>query len=130
MPVDELLKSALPIPNLASRGASAIIFGFYERRKEGIKTLLLLGKKSRAYVITQDGCRGFLLGYYCNSVSWLYGMKMLETYKTKMAQTYEGNDFDKIFEEIVEFKQAQEIDIYLKRHYRDFYLLMLTECNG
>ena len=71
LPVESSFAHSLPIPAIMSRHACAIIFSFHSRRKEVIKLLLTISKSARAYIITQNGLRGFLLDSHINSMSWI-----------------------------------------------------------
>ena len=50
--VDMGLKHSLPIPGINSRLASAVVLGYYSRRKKVIKTVIVLNRASRTYIIT------------------------------------------------------------------------------
>ena len=52
LPVDQEMRHQLLVPRLPSRLATAVILGFTGRRKLVIKTLLVINKSGRAYIIT------------------------------------------------------------------------------
>ena len=51
----------LPFPGLESRLSSAIVLSYQGISKEVIKLTLVLSKRSRVFIISQEGLKGFLL---------------------------------------------------------------------
>ena len=79
----------LVIPTLKSRLATAVIFGFQGLAKEVIVTLILLGNSSRAFIITQEGLRGFLNTTYSHSDSWLFEFQTSLKFREQMTRNIE-----------------------------------------
>ena len=71
-PVDKELVHCLPFPGLPSRLATALVLGLDDRWKTAVKKTMVLSKGARAFIITQDGCKGFILYEHVNSASWFY----------------------------------------------------------
>ena len=76
--------NALPIPNLKSRLSTSIIFSYQDRRKAVVKLLLILCHSGRAFVITQDGLKGFLMTNHDNIASWLIELRLSRTFRKQI----------------------------------------------
>ena len=70
--VKSSLRHSLVSTMLPSRHATAIVFGYYGRRKSVIALLYTLNNHSRAFIITQDHLPGFTVPIHINCESWLY----------------------------------------------------------
>ena len=84
LPVNKQLIHALPIPGVQSRLCTAIIFSYQNLNKDVIVIALQLSKRTRAYIITQEGLPGFLFDHHESIESWLYEIKMSEKARQKM----------------------------------------------
>ena len=62
----------LPIPGLQSRLSTALIWSRFDSAKVTLKTLLLLSRGSHAYIISQDGLRGFMPTQYEDFASKMF----------------------------------------------------------
>ena len=60
-PVKKKDRHCLPTQRIKSRLCTAEIWSFFGLKKEVIKMLLVLGKSSRAFIVTQEGLKGFCL---------------------------------------------------------------------
>ena len=76
LPVEPHRRANLPWTRLKSRLSTAIICTFWGRRKPVIVTMLTLNKSGRAYIITQEGLRGFLVNRHDNLNSWIFELQM------------------------------------------------------
>ena len=74
-PVCNSRKHALPIPGIKSRLCSSIILSYQGRAKEVIQLAILVSNDSRAFIITQDCLRGFLINKHTNNDSLLFDLQ-------------------------------------------------------
>ena len=61
VPTKPELKNKLPFKPIASRIANAIILSYIDYRSQACQLLQKLNHTGRAYIISQDGLRGFLV---------------------------------------------------------------------
>ena len=69
--VDEQLIHSYPIPGLKSRLSSAVIFSYLGLKKDVSRIVMVLSRRSRAYMITQGFLAGFLSLNYENLTSMM-----------------------------------------------------------
>ena len=74
----------LPFPGLPSRISTAICLSFDDLSTNVIKKMMVLSKRGRVYIITQNGLSGFLMKRHDNCLSWIYDC-MLTDLKEKSA---------------------------------------------
>ena len=70
--VSKNLRHSNPFPGLNSRLASAEILSYYDIQKEVVKTVVILNRAGRAFILSQGGLPGFLNTHYENMESLLF----------------------------------------------------------
>ena len=61
----------LPFPGIPSRISTAICLSLDDLQINVIKKMLVLCKRGRVFIITQNGLSGFLLKCHNNCLSWI-----------------------------------------------------------
>ena len=78
--VNRALRHSLPSDRIRSRLCHAKVWENFGLKKDAVKTLILLSRHSRAFIITQ-GLNGFLLDNHTCSESWFFEFKCSEKFR-------------------------------------------------
>ena len=70
----------LPTDLIKSRLCHGEIWGKFDLTKGTTKVLIILSKRSRAFILTQR-LKGFLIDHHNNSASWLYEFQNSEAFR-------------------------------------------------
>ena len=125
--VDPSLTHSLPIPPIESRHASAILLSYFGRRKEVIKFLLTFHKAGRSFIITTNGLPGFLLTKHNNSNSFLYELKLSESFQIEAIAMMRGTIMFEEFKMKLDLAGSTDnIEKLLKIAYPPIYEAMLN----
>ena len=121
------LRHSLPLPGVNSRLASAVIPGFYGRRKKVIKTVIVLNRASRTYIITQGGLPGFLLEQYDTLESLMYNEHhMTVRFQSELITDLRKEEIESLIEDLMKQQTFHEKLSLLKHSYPSLYVAYLV----
>ena len=124
-PVEQQHKKDLPLNKLRSRLVTAVIFGLHGRKIKVIKMLLTLSKSSRAFIITQNGLKGFLSEHHNNRFSWFYELQLSAQFRREVACHLEQMELEGLANELAGCKTVDEKESRLRHVYPITYVAFL-----
>ena len=84
--VDPSLRHGLPSDRIKSRLSHAKIWELYGIKKDTIRTLIILSRNSRAFVLTQRlTLDGFLIDYHVCIASWFFEFQFYTQFSSRIA---------------------------------------------
>ena len=86
MTVDPALRHSLPSERIKSRLSHAKIWRLFGLKKDTVKTLILLSRHSRAFILTQR-LDGFLIVKHEHSASWFFDFCNSLQFRTRIANS-------------------------------------------
>ena len=124
--VDDKLRHSLPLPGIQSRLASAVIFSFLGKKKNVSKTVIVLNRGGRAYIITQGFLAGFLISNYESLASLMFN-ELTMNCKFKCENEIEEKLKLKALEEALDAQlNSEKKFMHVKHRHPELYVAYLT----
>ena len=113
-PIDNFLKHSKPSDRIDSLMCHALIWAKFGLKKETIKTLILLSKKGRAYILRQR-LDGFLLDKHNNSASWFFNIDTSDKFRNEFQKgCLMPGQIDEFFTKVKDLSSTEKVT--LMRH--------------
>ena len=123
--VDPALRHSLPSDRISSRLSHAKIWELFGLKRDTVKTLVLLSRHSRAFILTQ-GLNGFLLECHDCSASWFFDFCFSPTMRNRIVNDIpEPEQVSEVLPLLAELSTADEKEAFLKRCHPTVYVYFL-----
>ena len=111
----------LPFPTLKSRLASTIVLSFQGTSKEVIQLTLILSRKSRNFIISQGGLKGFLVKRRTSPSLLLKEFRHSVHLRSKYTCYFSLEEFERIYAELSVSLTDLELDLAMRQRFPELY---------